>query len=232
MLCITAYKSIVIKLIYRRVGEKSATTPTSRNLPVLRLGGVVQSSYYCSSYLWCCDFVRPDRFGCENSEKREQELVTSQIRVGCCCKPLKCMSDVKLIFRPAMYVVPAHHKDDKWSSTPYKPCTVKLPYYQPQTHPNAFRLVREDRPQFNIQQFQMPLLGTSSETGSRVVTPVPPVGVSKNDTNAKINLLQCESNSSKSIILELGKSTPDYSLGVNLNSEDKFCKDDEKTFLS
>lgn len=133
---------------------------------------------------------------------------------------------------PAMYVVPAHHKDDKWSSTPYKPCTVKLPYYQPQTHPNAFRLVREDRPQFNIQQFQMPLLGTSSETGSRVVTPVPPVGVSKNDTNAKINLLQCESNSSKSIILELGKSTPDYSLGVNLNSEDKFCKDDEKTFLS
>lgn len=125
-----------------------------------------------------------------------------------------------------MYVVPAHHKDDKWSSTPYKPCTVKLPYYQPQTHPNGFRLVREDQSQFNMQQFQMPLLGTTSETGS----PVPLVGVSKNDANAKMNLLQCESNSS--IILELGKTTPDYSLGVNLNSEDKFCKDDEKTFLS
>ncbi|KAL1497307.1 hypothetical protein ABEB36_008292 [Hypothenemus hampei] len=120
-----------------------------------------------------------------------------------------------------MYVVPSENKDYKWSDNPYKPCSIKRPYYS-QTHPHAFSFRRED--DGHLRQFQMPLLI------SRELNPSIEVGVSKNDTNAKMNLKHTDSNT---LIMEIEKSTPDCSLAANMNlsSDDKFCKN-EKTLIS
>lgn len=131
---------------------------------------------------------------------------------------------------PAMYVVPSEqkHAHDKWNEHQYKQYLSKKPYY-PQAHPNAFA-VREDD---NVHRsFEIPLLVEIRDVNN-LNSSCNNVSENKNDTNAKLNLMQCESNSSRSIILEIGKSTPDYSLAanMNLNKEEKFSKN-EKTMLS
>lgn len=131
-----------------------------------------------------------------------------------------------------MYVVPSEQKHDKWSDHPYKPCTVKRPYYT-QAHPSSF-VLRPDE-ESHQRQFQIPLLVTNEiRDFNNVNSSSSAVNESKNNANAKLNLMQCESDSSRSIILELGKNSPDYSLAANMNfnsEDDKFYKT-EKSFIS
>ncbi|CAH1121297.1 unnamed protein product [Ceutorhynchus assimilis] len=131
----------------------------------------------------------------------------------------------------AMYV-PSDQKQGKWSENPYKPSTVKRPFYH-QAHPHSFVSGQDD--DLQNRQFQIPLLVTNEiRDFSNLNSSANAVNESKNDTNAKFNLMHCESNSSRSIIMEIGKSTPDYSLAANINlnsEEEKFCTND-KTFMS
>lgn len=114
-----------------------------------------------------------------------------------------------------MYVVPTEHQHETW------PGYVRSPIYTP-AHPSAFGVNEED--DMSHRQFQVPLL--VGHEGAH------PANESKNDAYAKLNYIQCDSNSRKSLIVELGKSTADFSLAanLNLNSADKFGKDQKSMF--
>ncbi|KAH1017662.1 hypothetical protein HUJ05_008271 [Dendroctonus ponderosae] len=119
--------------------------------------------------------------------------------------------------RPAMYVVPTEHQHETWPSH----VSVRTPIYSP-AHPSAFGVNEEE--DMSHRQSQMPLL-VGHEGGNLA-------NESKNDAYAKLNYVQCDRNSRKSLIVEIGKSTPDFSVAanLNLNSGDKFSKDEKRLY--
>ncbi|XP_066245179.1 uncharacterized protein [Euwallacea similis] len=126
-----------------------------------------------------------------------------------------------------MYVLTSAQKDSKWTPSPYRPCTTKRTPYYAQVHPSAFLHQRPEEGRTS-RDSQAPLL-LSSERDIRNSAPMN-VCLNKNEANEKGLHYQ----STQSLILELGKATPDYSAAANMNvnnNEDKF-RNDSKPFIA